>query len=871
MEPLFSSHPIDSLVRRYQPLPGVFDELMDGDGRVRGPWRLPLEQLDSLGGDGLARRWDKARQLIHENGVSYNVYGDPQGMERPWNLSLIPVVIGPEDWTRLSRGLEQRGRLLGALLADLYGPQRSLIEGWLPPELVLGNPNFLRAVHGMAVPLDDWLPLYGADLVRAADGQFQVVEHRVQAATGAGYALENRIVTSSALPEMFRECNVERLAPFFRVLRETLQERAPHNRDNPRIVLLTPGPYDATYFEQAYLAQYLGFTLVNGGDLTVRDDRVFLKTLGGLSPVDVILRRLNDDFCDPLELRSDSMLGVPGLVQAARARNVAIANPLGTGVLQTTAMLAYLPAICRGLLGEPLVTPSAPTWWCGDPESLPEVLARFDELVVRPTFPDGNVSPLFTAALSAEERAELRAKIVARPSAFVAQKYVVPSTTPFLDGAGIAPRTLVLRCYAVAMRNRDYLVMPGGMARVAVPESGAEVTMQRGARAKDVWVLSNEAVVPVSLLPPAQRAVPLSRGGSELPSRAADNLYWLGRYAERAEGVARLARVVGARLADLAGQPDLDRSSEFVPLLAALRAQNEFLYSVDIPVEEAPHLEEAEAQLIASVRDQSNGGSLAAVVRATLRAGRLVRDRISTDTWRVLAALDEEVARLEQSGQTEGAGRLPGLVDLMNRVVITLAGFSGLAMESMTRGQSWRFLDMGRRLERAVTLLTLLRATTVRITDRERPLLEAVLEIADSGMTYRRRYLAMLQSAPVVDLLLTDETNPRSVVYQVRALVEHVRALPALPGAGVKSPQLRLALDAQTQLELAEIEKLCVVDEHGARPALDALLRKLGRVLPALSDSLSDSYLNHATVPRHLRQDEPGPRSPRQGGAGGEP
>jgi uncharacterized circularly permuted ATP-grasp superfamily protein/uncharacterized alpha-E superfamily protein len=869
MNPPLTANSIDGLMRGYRPLAGNFDELMDANGRVRGPWRRPLDQLDAIGDVELARRWDKAKQLIHENGVSYNVYGDPNGMERPWNLSLIPVVIGPEDWQRLARGIEQRGRLLSALFADIYGPQRSLTEGWLPPELVLGNPNFLRAAHGLAVPHDDWLPLFGADLVRAPDGNFQILEHRVQAATGAGYALENRIVVSSALPEAFRECNVERLAPFFRVLRETLQERAPHNRDNPRIVLLTPGEYDATYFEQAYLAQYLGFTLVNGGDLTVRDDRVFLKTLGGLQPVDVIVRRLNDDYCDPLELRTDSMLGVPGLMQAARSHNVAIANPIGTGALQTAAILGYLPAICRGLLGETLALPSVATWWCGDPAALPEVLARFDELVLRSTFPEGNASPIFTATLAAGEREALKARIVARPGSWVAQSYVYPSTTPLLDEGGISPRPLVLRCYAVATGNRDYLVMPGGMARVAPAELGAEVTMQLGARSKDVWVLSNEAVSPVSLLPPAQRAVALSRGGSELPSRAADNLYWLGRYAERAEGVARLARVVGARLSELRGQPDLDRSSEFGPLLAALRAQNEFLYSVDIPVEEAPNLADAEAQLIGAVRDQECLGSLAAVVRATLRSGRLVRDRISTDTWRVLAALDEELERIVA---VDGNDRLSTLVDLLNRVVITLAGFSGLAMESMTRGQSWRFLDMGRRLERAVTLLTLLRATTVRITDRERPLLESVLEIADSGMTYRRRYLAMLQSAPVVDLLLADEGNPRSVVYQVRALVDHVRALPSLPGAGVKSPQLRLALEAQSQLELAEIDRLCAVDAAGARPALDALLRKLGTVLPALSDSLSDSYLNHASVPRHLKQDEQGPRAlPNKGGVGGEP
>jgi uncharacterized alpha-E superfamily protein len=496
------------------------------------------------------------------------------------------------------------------------------------------------------------------------------------------------------------------------------------------------------------------------------------------------------------------------------------------------------------------------------------VLARFDQMVIRPAFPDGGTTPLFTATLSASARAELKAKIEARPAAYAAQEYVAPSTAPLWgDDDTVAARALVMRCYAVSTSRRSYRVMPGGLARVAGPESGAEVTMQTGARSKDVWVLSNEAVAHFSLLPSPQRPVELSRGGSELPSRAADNLYWLGRYAERGEGVARLARVILARLSDLGGQPDLDRSSEFASLLAALHAQTEFLYNADIPVHGAPELAGAEAQLDAAVCDLNNVGSLAAVVRATLRAGRLVRDRISLDTWRVLAALDEEVNRLLQR---EASDRLGRLGDPLNRVVIMLAAFSGLAMESMTRGQSWRFLDMGRRLERSMTLVTLLRATTAQASDRERPLYEAVLEIADSGMTFRRRYLAMLQAAPVVDLLLTDETNPRSVVFQVRALVEHVRALPPLPGAGVHSPQLRLALAAQNELELAEIERLCVADADGARPELEALLRKLGTILPALSDSLSASYLNHASVSRHLSREERGARPVRPSG-GGEP
>jgi uncharacterized circularly permuted ATP-grasp superfamily protein/uncharacterized alpha-E superfamily protein len=869
MNPVASGAPPVKLARGYAPPSGVFDEMMQPDGNVRPPWRRLLERLDGLGMPELGRRWDKAKQLIHENGVSYNVYGDPGGMERPWSLSLIPVVVAPEDWAKLARGLQQRARLLAALLADLYGPQRALIEGWLPPALVFANPCFLRPLHGLSMPAEDWLPLYAGDVVRTAEGSFCVVEDRVQAPTGAGYALENRIVISTAIPEIFRECNVERLAPFFRVLRESLQDRAPHNRDNPRIVLLTPGPYDATYFEQSYLAQYLGLTLVNGGDLTVRDERVFLKTLGGLQPVDVVLRRLSDYDCDPLELRADSMLGVAGLVQAVRARNVAIANPLGTGLLQTPALLPYLPAVCRGLFGESLVLPSAPTWWCGDPAALGEALARFDQLVIRPAFRVAGAKPVFTAALSASARDELKARVQARPADWVAQQYLAPSSTPFLDANAIAPRTLALRGYAVATRNRDYMVMPGGLARVAETEGGAAVTMAAGARSKDVWVLSHDVVAPVSLLPPPEASVGLSRGGSELPSRAADDLYWLGRYAERAEAVARLARVVGARLAELGGQSDLDRSTEFGPLLAALRAQNEFLYIADIPVDGAPNLSGAEAQLVAAVRDADSVGSLASVVRATIQAGRRVRDRISLDTWRVLAALDEEVGRLAGAA---GADRMSVLVDGLNRVVIKLAAFAGLAMESMTRGQSWRFLDLGRRLERAVSLVPLLRATAVQVCDRERPLLEAVLEIADSGMTYRRRYLARLQTAPVVDLLLTDDTNPRSVLYQVRALVEHVRALPPWPGAGVRSPQLRLAVEAQNELELAEIEHVCAVDADGRRPALDALLRRLGSLLPALSDSLSDSYLAHATVPRHLSHDGSGTPPPtKPPPTGGEP
>jgi uncharacterized circularly permuted ATP-grasp superfamily protein/uncharacterized alpha-E superfamily protein len=839
------------LVIEYPRGTDVYDELWSDDGRLRPHWRVFMEQLVGLGPEEMERRWQQARHLLHENGVTYNVYGDPQGVERLWSLSPLPVLIDPDEWTKLSRGIEQRARLFDALLGDLHGPGRALTGSWLPAAIVFRHPNYLRAVHGLNVPEERWLPLYAADVVRRPDGSFCVVEDRTQAPSGAGYALENRTVISSIIPEAFRECNVERLGDFFRALKDSLSSYAPHDRDNPRMVLLSSGPSNATFFEQAYLAQYLGLTLVSSGDLTVRDDRVYLKTLGGLLPVDVILRRVNDDYCDSLELRPESLLGVPGLVQAARAANVAIVNPLGSGLVQSPALLPYLPGICRQLLGEDLILPSVETHWCGESGALGEVESGFNNLVIKSAFADETARAVYTSTLAPAERAALLDRVRADSEAFVAQRYVAPSSVPTLSGDRLKPRPAVLRLYAVATRSGEYLVMPGGLARVAdKPEHS--ISMQRGARSKDVWVLSQDQDSAPRAAPQQVRPVELSRGGSDLPSRVADNLYWLGRYAERAESVARLARVIAARLGDIVGPTELARAAEFTPLLAALTAQTQLLHSKEIPRDAAADLAESERQLFLAVADADNEGSLASVIKNALRVGRVGRDRISMDTWRVLASLDQDI---DGFARFRRGGRLGNLVDLLNDVVVTLAAFSGLAIDSMTRGQAFHFLDMGRRLERAVTLATLLRATLTNSLEREAPLLEAVLDIADSGMTYRRRYLAQVQPAPVVDLLLGDETNPRSVMYQVSALVEHIRALPPLPGSGTRSPQLRLALSVQNEIELCVIERVCEPDATGSRPMLEALLRKCAIDLAGLSDSLSDSYLYHASVSRHLSGD----------------
>jgi uncharacterized circularly permuted ATP-grasp superfamily protein/uncharacterized alpha-E superfamily protein len=834
-----------------------YDELFDGDGHPRPHWERVVDLLQKLGRDEIGHRWEQAKRLLREHGVSYDAYGDPTGVARPWNLSPIPMVVDAATWAAIAEGLAQRARLLDLIAADVYGAQRLVARGELPAELVFAHPGFLRPCSGIVPPAGRYLPLYASDLVRSRDGHFQVLADRTQAPSGVGYALENRIVLSRSLPEVFRDCSVMRLATFFRTLRRTLREMAPHNRDNPRIVLLTPGPYNGTYFEQAFLAQYLDLTLARSDDLVVRNHRVCLKTLSGLRPVDVILRRVNDDFCDPLELRPDSSLGVPGLVEAVRSGNVAVANPLGTGVLQTSALMAFLPGLCRSLLGEELKLPSVPTHWCGDPSSLAYVESHLGELVVKPAFPAGPTAPVFGAELTRAELDELRARIRARPRDYVAQERMVLSMVPTLSQNELTPGHLWMRAYLVASDD-GYEVMPGALSRVGRPGESLALSLRPGGESKDTWILAGGPVSTFSLLPSPSAPVELSRGGGDLPSRVADNLFWLGRYAERTEATARLARALAVRLTDQSTQSGVDPPADVDALLFALEGHARVgLPGVPPVAGSSPprakllSLATAERSLFGAVfGDQA--GTLATTAAETQRVARGIRDWISADTWRAVAELDEE---LNRPHLVSGRGTLGAMVTLLDRSVLVLAALNSLSSDSMMRGHAWRFLDMGRRLERAVQLVGLLRAVVDASPDPA--FLEALLQIADSSMTYRRRYLATLQLAPVVDLMLTDETNPRSVVFQVATLDAHIAALPRDTGRP-RATEQTLALSALAELRLADIPQLCARGDRDAPPpGLLQLLDRVGALLPGLSNALSGAYFNHAAVARQMNADGP--------------
>ncbi len=482
-----------ALFAAYQPVKGAFDELLTAEGEARPHYVALLRALEKLGPAELKRRAETSRRLVHEQGISYNVYGDARGLDRPWQIDPVPFVIAAEEWKLLEAALVQRAVLINRVLADCYGPQNLIRSGWLPPALVYAQPDFLRPCHGVRAPQDVFLQLYAADLARLPDGRWWVTSDRTQIATGAGYALANRLITSRLLPEPFRDEKVQRLAGFFRELRTSLARLALRRTDDPRVVLLTPGPYNETYSEQVWLARYLGYMLVEGQDLTVRDDRVFLKTLSGLEPVDVILRRVDDDFCDPLELRNDSMLGVPGLVEALRAGNVAVANAPGSALLQSPAFLAFLPGLCQHLLGEELKLPSVATWWCGQEKAQAYVLQHLDKLFVKPAFRSHAHAMDPGRELSTAERDALKRAIQFQPHLFVGQEWWELSCAPSWSDAGLQPRRVALRAYLVATEG-GYRVMPGGLTRVATESSGRSVSMQRGGASKDTWVLSDAPV-----------------------------------------------------------------------------------------------------------------------------------------------------------------------------------------------------------------------------------------------------------------------------------------------------------------------------------------------------------------------------------------
>ena len=821
----------------YPVLSARFDEMCASPGAVRSHWQYALRAFDALGPAELSRRRDEVQQVLRENGVTYNVYTDPQGRTRPWALDVIPALLTSQEWRTIEQGLIQRAELLNLIGADLYGSQQLIHDGLLPPELIYTHPGFLRPCHGALPTPTPYLCLYAADLARVPDGTIMVLDDRTQAPSGAGYALENRLVLSRILPSLYRDAQVHRLSLFFRTLRSTLAALAPSHQT--RTTLLTPGPQNETYFEHAYLASYLDYTLAQGDDLTVRDGRLWLKTVGGLQQVGAVIRRVDDTFCDPLELHRESLLAPPGLLQAVRNNTVVVANPLGSGVLENPGLMAYLPQIAKVLLGQDLRLASVPTWWCGDEQARSYVVDHIEQMVIKSVFPHPGTATIHGAQLSIQERDTLIQNIRARPHFFVGQEQVVLSTTPVLSGGHLEPRPMVLRSFLVS-RDDGYVAMPGGLTRVAPDADGWLVSGQAGGLSKDTWILASEPESQFSLIPAPEQSVSITRSGGEVPSRMADNLFWLGRYVERIAGGARVFREVLQRVLDT----ETARYDTSLSAFLSAHTHSTATYLRFIGYGERRRLTVAEKELFNTILDADRPGSLRFHLNALVHAGQAARGRLSDDAWRAINRLDHELAQVRS---------LSEMLESLERLIIGLASVNGLNTESMARGHGFRFMEIGRRLERALYTLSLLRTGCELPYETEKVVWEMVLAMTDSLMTYRRRYASAVQAGAVLDLLLLDESNPRSVGYQIVQIRDQVVGLPRRKPRPHRSAEERIVLEALTTLQVTDLERYSTSTwDEDMHEALSQLFAGLSTRLLSLSETLSRDYFSHIEVQQQL-------------------
>src|SRR5258708_1010179 len=770
--------------RDYVRLPGIPDEFIGADGAPREVWSRFFDAFAALTPGDIERRFASADRPLREAGVTYRAPGETS--DRAWPLSHVPLLIDEAEWQQISAAIAQRAHLLELVLGDLYGEGRLIAESAVPAAAIAGSAEYLRSVCGVKPPGGRHLNLYAADVGRGPDGRWWVLGDRTQAPSGAGYALENRLVLSRAFTALYKSMNVERLAPFFEAFRDSL--RASADRDEPRIGLLTPAPFTETYVEHAPRPRYLRFLLVEGDDLAVSGDRIHIRTVAGLKRLDVLLRRVDSNFLDPLELDASSHLGVPGLIDVLRKDGVVVANMPGTGVLEARALLGFLPSLSQRLLGEGLKMPHIATWWCGQKSAREEVLSRLDDFAIEGAYSravpgsPGN-GPVLAGALSPVEAVRLKNAINDRGIDYVGQELVRLSTTPVWDQGRITPRPFVLRVFAAATPD-GWTIMPGGFCRIADQLDARAVSMGDGARAADVWVVSDKAVSTASLLPPMD-TVRIRRIAGVVPSRAADNLFWLGRYLERAEATLRLVRALGTSQRDPGKGPStVPHSVERIHrLLVTWGASSQASRTQP-------------AKIVAeALQGEDKFGSALSLLRAAQRTATSLRERLSPDAWQVIT---EMTGRLAGEG-----GDDDGVVSAAELTLQELASFAGLAQENMNRAAGWRFLEMGRRAERAINTVRFARQFAFDEAGGED--LDILLTLVDCQITYRSRYLVGPLLAPVRDLVVLDPYNPRSVAFQVFALNDHVASLPTLKEGGlIKRPQ-RLAVALQQDvLNLAD-------------------------------------------------------------------
>lgn len=819
-----SNNPVSLFQSVVSPKSG-FSEAWESKGQFRAHWKPVIDFLDRTRPRVIKQRHDRVKRMRHEDGATFNPFEESSERLTPWNLDIIPMPVTAREWKILETGLIQRATLLEKILADIYGPQSLIHEGRIPAEMIFANPHFLRACNGIQPAGGRFLTFYAVDVYRDENGGFRVLRDWGGAPQGLGYALENRIVMSRVFSDFYHDMPICRLAPFFKTFHNALVQRAILREEDPKIVLLSPGPDSPIYFEHALLSRYLNYTLVEGQDLTVRNGEVFLKKLNGLEPVEAIFRYINDESSDPFALRRGTATGVAGLIQVAREGNIEIINPIGSSFIETPALSVLLPDLCRSILGNELSLGQHPAWWCRDEDSRNHVLAQLDSLVIRHALKRSTSRPAKNG---------LKQAIKDKPYGFMAREPVRPSTVPVWDQNRIQPYFALMRLFVCATEN-GFSVLPGGLCTTAPDVKTLLSNDPQKQQSKDIWVASDQPVEPFSLISGLQTAAEFNRS-SDIPSRVADHLLWLGRYMERAEGRVRLLRSVFRRISSESRMTDIDE----LPFLLTLLREQDNLPPLSDKGSAILKYRQLLAYMNSTLYEKGRPESVVTILHQVQQAARHVRDWFSVDSWRVINRLKDMAGTPTDDP-----------IELLDDILYALNAFSGLAMESMTRGLGWRFMDMGRRIERGINTTALIRTGLSELYGQSPSILEALLEVSASIMTYRSRYRTTFQLAPVLDLLLIDESNPKSLAFQCSQLAAHVEHLPRQNERRFSNPEERLVLSLLTSVRLFDLAGLDVRKNDADESPLPGFLESMEEQLMDFAQVVTAHYLSRVPAIPH--------------------
>ncbi len=817
------------------------DECFGLDDVAKEHWVRLIKNIDGLGAQELQSRQQELLKLLQENGVTYNVYGDPDGLNRPWLLDSVPLVLSAKEWETTERGLKQRAFVLNKMFEDIYGERKLIKKGLIPPELIYGHSGFLRPCNNIKLPGQNKLVLYAADISRGPDGKVWVLKDRTQAPSGMGYALENRRTLNRVLPELFQHHQVAKLGTFFNSLIQGLHQISPQGKEQPRIVLLTPGPSNETYFEHAFLASYLGLTLVQGDDLVVRNSFVWIKTVEGLEKVDIILRRVDDTYCDPLELRGDSQLGVPGLLEVIRKGNVSVANPLGSGILENTGLMAFMHNIVRYYLNEDPILPMVATWWCGHAKEMDFVLKNINRLVIKKTDRLVGSDTVIGNQLSIAQKEELIRKIKTQPYLYVGQEEAGFSTSPVFTNQQLEPRLSVIRTYMVASKG-EYSVMPGGLTRCSPEKGSFLVSNQDGGISKDTWVEGIEK--PSGQEELVQHSVELKKN-NVLPSRAAENIFWVGRYSQRVLRVSRFMRIVLRNLSQT-GFVNTGADAGYNKILLQAVTHLTGSYPGFVDIEKKNHLKEPLNELHQLICNPEKQGGILYSLDSLLKAMYAVRNRWSLDNWRVI----DEIENVKKKLAVIEADELRQVFSLLDQLNVGLLSFAGMNRESMYRDEGWTLYIMGKLIENISLELSQYRSllTTRYEESIQFKILETALVSNQNLTNYRSVYRTYFDHAPVLDLLFFNKQNPSSLLYQLEELVKLSKRLPLKDENSSSKELVKQIFEAYSLIRLTSLEKMAEEEEGTTyRENLDLFCEKLSSLMLSIATKLNATYFRHST------------------------